>query len=135
MTPMPRSVFLLAIAFGAVLLAGGCKNRSHRVGDTLTCTPGESLTIGCDGTLGYHCSGDPVLMACDGAIPPNNCTSSTQFASDDDGGDGVCPLLRTACPASGRITIQHRPYSTGSSYQCYWDILHGGSAAPPDAGR
>ncbi len=113
-------------------LAPGCKNRHNRPGDTLTCTPGESLSIGCTGAVGSTCDGDPVLDACDGSIPPSACNDASSFAMNDDA-SGRCPLVQTNCPSSGRITIQTHPYSTGT-YQCYWDLVHGGGATPPDGG-
>lgn len=128
---MPRLV-LGSLVCLLVVLGAGCKNRSNRPGDTLTCTPGETLLIGCTSSVGNRCQGDPVIDVCDGTIPPANCTSTNALASNDDS-DGLCPQVNTVCPTSGRVTAQIHGYSS-SSYQCYWDIVHGGGTPPRDAG-
>jgi hypothetical protein len=130
---MTRSLLLVGLTLVAVL-ASGCKNRTNRSGDTLACAPGEALSIGCTGTVGSTCQGDPVMNACDGSIAPDACTDSNSFAHNDDSatpGATLCPLITTTCPTSGRITISTRPFGS-STYQCYWDIVHGGGST--DAG-
>lgn len=109
----------------------GCKNRSDRPGDTLTCTPGESLSIGCSGTVGSVCGGDPAMDACDGSIVPSACDDASALASNDDA-VGRCPVVETTCPAIGRITISVHG-SMGAAYECYWDIQHHGGTGS-DAG-
>jgi hypothetical protein len=130
---MTRSLLLLLLTVLAVF-ATGCKNRTNRTGDTLACAPGEALSIGCDGVVGSVCQGDPVMNACDGSIVPDACTDTNAFAHNDDShasGASLCPQIDTTCPASGRITISTRPFGS-SSFQCYWDIVHGGGST--DAG-
>lgn len=136
MAPMTRSRALLILALVAAALGTGCKNRSNRPGDTLTCTPGESLTIGCNGTVGNACQGDPVMNACDGTVAPADCMDGNAIAHNDDSspGSNLCPRVDTTCPASGRITVSVHGFGN-ATFACYWDIVHGGGAPPPnDAG-
>lgn len=125
---------LVLLAMAAAALGSGCKNRSNRPGDTLTCTPGESLTIGCTGSVGNACEGDPVMDACDGTVLPSNCVDSNAIAMNDDSipGSNLCPLVHTTCPLSGRITVSVHGFGT-RSFACYWDIVHGGGRTT-DAG-
>ncbi len=121
---MQRAFAIVVLA--VVALSFGCKNRSNRPGDTLTCTPGESLAIGCTGTVGSVCSGDPEMRACDGSVAPSACSGASVIAQNDDAEPGVtsCPLVETTCPASGRITVAIDG-AMGADFACYWDIAHG----------
>ena len=123
---------MLLILFA--LAAASCKNRSNRISDTLSCTAGEPLVIGCTGSVGSACSGNPTMDACDGSVLPNACTDANALAFDDDYGGTLCPELTTTCPVGGRITVAVRGSSAGGAaadFGCYWDIAHG--TAPLDA--
>lgn len=112
---------LLLLSLGAA----GCRNQ---VGSVETCTPGDLLDIGCEGSVGLRCTGDPTLTICDASLTsvPENCgrTAAGYLAFDDDGGDGLCPLVRgVTCPASGRISINPNPFSAGSvSWSCSYSV-------------
>lgn len=126
MRSVPFSL-ILALSIFSVLLSG-CP-RSQR-GSVETCTPGESLLIGCDGTQsGPTCTGDPTLTICDASIVavPENCTRSGSYlAYSDDEGSGLCPLLTTVCPTSGRISINPDPFGRSStSWSCAYVVDHG----------
>lgn len=124
-----------SVHFGLVLslallgaLASGCRNQR---GSIASCTPGESLVIGCDDTVGVTCSGDPTLTICDGAIisVPENCTrgGSGFLAFSDDEGSGFCPLLTTICPSSGSIAINPDPFGRSSTtWSCTYAVIRGG---------
>jgi len=126
---MRRSLVLVV----TVMALFGCKNRSNRPGDTLTCTPGEALSIGCTGAVGSTCEGDPEMRACDGTVTPSACAGASVLAQNDDylPGTTLCPLVETTCPTSGRITIAVDGHN-GAAFACYWDVMHG--APTHDAG-
>lgn len=120
------------IALTFVLLSvAGCRNQG---GSVELCSPGAVLTIGCNGTVGRPCQGDPTLTVCDAAVEPDaeRCTTSSPgfIARDDDGGGGRCPLLTSVtCPASGRIAVNPNPFSSGSvGWGCDYDVI---PLAPP----
>lgn len=115
----------LALALLAAFAGPGCKNRTDRIPDTLTCTAGESLLVGCTSRVGSPCSGDPAIDVCDGTVVPSACDATTRIATADDV-DGACPELVVTCPASGRVTIVPRPATPGGASACYWDVHHGG---------
>ncbi len=122
----------LGLAVVTLLALLGCKNRHLRIDDTLVCTPGEGLTVGCTGEVGLVCEGDPTLSVCDGAISIHDCNPSVALATNDDASDTTrCPSVSVTCPTSGRATIITRAAS-GSEYGCYWDVRHG--VAPADGG-
>lgn len=118
---MRTCLFLLAIAS----LAAGCRNRSSSIE---RCTPGEVLTIGCNGTVGLPCQGDPTLTVCDAGdtFDAEQCTSSSPgfLVRDDDGGGGRCPLIAAVtCPASGRIAVNPNPFSgAGGNWGCDYEV-------------
>lgn len=123
MRAVPFSLILGLSIFSA--LFSGCP-RNQR-GSVESCTPGEGLVIGCDGTQGgLTCTGDPTLTVCDASITavPENCTRSGSYlAYSDDDGTGLCPLLTTVCPTSGRISINPDPYGRASTtWSCNYVI-------------
>lgn len=107
------------------LVSPGCRSRD-RGADTVACTPGESVVVGCTHAVGSPCSGDPALSVCDGTIAPRDCSSSNAIATNDDS-DGLCPQVTTTCPASGRVSVAPRGVS-GGNYACAWDVVQGGGA-------
>lgn len=122
----------LALGALALVILGGCKNRTNRIPDTLPCTAGETVTIGCTHDVGTPCQGDPVIDVCEGTVAPSACTSTNAIAHSDDF-DGLCPEVTATCPASGRITITPSG-SMGRAFDCYYDLRHGGAPPPSDAG-
>lgn len=123
--------YALGLAAVAVI-AVGCKNRTDRPGDTLTCTPGESLRIGCTGAVGSVCGGNPVMDVCDGSVVPSECTDANATAMNDDT-VGTCPEVDTVCPAIGRVTVSVHG-AMGAAYSCYWDIQHQGGSSDAGSG-
>jgi hypothetical protein len=123
------------VALAALALLFGCKNRTNRISDTLACTAGETLVVGCTSNVGTPCTGNPAMWACDGTISPNDCGATGAALAGNDDFDGLCPQLTVTCPADGRITITVRgstpPGGMPADFGCYWDIAHG---APMDAG-
>jgi hypothetical protein len=97
---------------------------ADRAAETLSCTPGAMLAAGCDGTVGGLCRGDPTIRVCEGSLTPDACLTGTAIVTDDDGGEGVCPLARFTCPPSGRITVVPQGFSMRppSEWDCLWDI-------------
>jgi hypothetical protein len=129
MTSRARTFLTAALA---VVALGGCKNRTNRIPDTLPCTAGETVTIGCTHDVGTPCQGDPVLDVCEGTVAPGACTSANAIAHNDDF-DGLCPEVTATCSANGRITIAPSGFM-GRAFDCYYDLRHGGAPPPPDAG-
>ncbi len=91
---------------------------------TVSCTPGVTVTLGCTGgastdggacvaTLG-SCGADPMMRVCPGSgtqctqagrIPA---TSTTGYSEDD--ACGTCPVARFVCPSGGAMTVYQRSY-------------------------
>lgn len=95
---------------------------------TETCTPGESLVVGCDSTVGTLCTGDPTIAVCDATIvtDPESCLrsgTSTLF-DDDDSGDDLCPRATGTCPASGRIAVNANAFG-GGAFECRYAVMRG----------
>ncbi|UJR87028.1 hypothetical protein [Sandaracinus amylolyticus] len=114
------------IARGVALLLGialvGCGY--GRDPATVSCTPGEAIEIGCADACGLgSCSGDAVLRVCDGSeADVRGCADATAVLRESDDACGsVCPLVRVACPESGRVTVIHRAFAEGAS-TCDWDV-------------
>jgi hypothetical protein len=124
-----------ALLLAALAILASCKNRSNRISDTLACTPGETLVIGCTSNVGSPCTGDPAIWACDGTISPADCGATAGALAGNNDFEGLCPQVTVACPMDGRITVTVRGYTppggTPADFGCYWDISHG---APIDAG-
>jgi len=81
---------------------------------SIACTPGAAVSIGCGCTSGGTCNGDPVLRVCDG---DGACTQATALASIDDS-CGLCPQADFVCPASGTYTVLTGAYGSGMEYTC-----------------
>jgi hypothetical protein len=69
---------------------------------TFACTPGDPITLGCEGACDGGCTGDPVLRICDTANA--NCDAVDAIGSNDDASCGAaCSELAFTCPASGSV--------------------------------
>jgi hypothetical protein len=130
-------IFALVVAASLTTITG-CRRRPF-VGDggpiptdggptgrILSCTPGQTLWVGCDSTVGLPCMGDPTISVCAGPLDPASCSSSSPMppllAYDDDGGDGLCPRATITCPASGSLAVQARPYGSSTTWVCDFGI-------------
>ncbi len=116
-----------------VLAVAGCRSSNGRPGETIACTPGASLTVGCGCADLGSCTGDPVLVVCPGAIDPGACAAEPSGSSRADDSCGRCPSLGVTCPAAGAITVAHHDYGgDGDRYRCDWDVHvnTGGGGAP-----
>lgn len=83
----------------------------------LPCTPGEEVTVGCEGACDGGCEGDPVLRVCDPAAP--SCTASTALGSNDDADCGsACPMLTVECPDGGEIQVLTGAWSSDEAASC-----------------
>ena len=109
-------------------------NCGFRTVQSMSCTPGTTLTFGCTGGAdagacgfsGGTCVGDPILRVCPGLnvtgcayadrVMPMNPGVSGVTADDD--GCGLCPWVRVACPSAGAITIFTRAYNLANSASC-----------------
>lgn len=118
-----------ALAIVAATLALGCAQT--RDPETVPCTPGEGLTVGCGACGVGSCAGDPVLRVCDGASDVRACADALGIlAESDDACGSPCPATQVTCPASGRITVIHRAFGAGG-YECSWEVR---AAAEGDGG-
>ncbi len=115
---MRRWTSLAAVCLAS--LWAGCS--AGQQSGTFFCTPGEVIEAGC-GCNGYgSCSGDPVLIACDGTFSPAQCldreSSGSLARNDDTSGCGLCSYVAVTCPPSGSVTLVSRAFRDGSSYRC-----------------
>jgi hypothetical protein len=79
------------------------------------CTPGEAITIGCQGcATGGTCEGDPVLRVCEGAGP---CAAFEALASGNDA-CGLCPEAQFVCPPSGEFSALTGSSTAGEPFVC-----------------
>lgn len=126
--PSLSRVSVRACAALVGLLASGCY-ATHRIGDPSAdtrCEPTEALLIGCTGTVGTRCTGDPTITVCDGRVAREACSrdrADTLGFNDD--ADGLCPQLSVVCPASGSVTVNVQPFG-GSPFTCTFAVRHGG---------
>ena len=86
---------------------------------TIACTPGETVDIGCSGACGLgSCTGDPMLRVCDGARADGNCSYPAAIGLSDDFAS-ECPCkLGNVCPASGSLAIYTASADLGVAYTC-----------------
>jgi hypothetical protein len=91
-----------------------------------TCTPGETITLGCSAECGYgSCTGDTVMLVCETAVGVN-CTSAIAIAENDDSGCGTgscsggdcCSAASFVCPTTGTYTVWTGPYDTADTATC-----------------
>lgn len=120
---------IMMLAFSLLTLSG-CIVTTEPFGDgiggrgaeTVFCTPGVLVDVGC-GTLGLgSCSGDPILTVCDGDFVHELDCGESGFAQLERNDDfaGRCPGLDVICPASGLLAV--RPTAFGSSDAvCFWE--------------
>lgn len=94
------------------------------------CTPGEALMVGCNGSVGPMCTGDPTLTVCDASLVADaeSCArDGAGFLAYNDDSGGLCPSVAVMCPASGRIAIDANPFSAGStSWSCAFAVVRAG---------
>lgn len=120
---------------GLVLLGflPGCA--AERAADTVSCSPGATLVVGCNQACGLgSCAGDPSLRVCDGDTPTAACTEGTRLIEVDDTPApcaSSCPVAVLTCPASGRITVV--PITLSSISACDWGVEERTDALPTDA--
>ncbi|AKF09529.1 hypothetical protein [Sandaracinus amylolyticus] len=91
---------------------------------SIACTPGEAIDIGCASACGLgSCSGDAVLRVCDAAEADVRACAEADavLRENDDACGSVCPMVRVACPDSGRVTVIHRAFAEGAT-TCDWDV-------------
>lgn len=100
-------------------LEGAHRECGWSLGDTIACTPGATVDVGCSGACGLgSCTGDPMMRICDGARPDGNCSYPGALALSDDFG-GQCPCeLGVVCPESGELEVYVAPFTPGASYEC-----------------
>ncbi len=135
---MRTTITLGLLGLIVAMLAGGC--RRHREDGMEACTPGVVYSVGCDDMGVGRCSGDAVIVVCDGVTDTLTCAAGgATLAEDDDSGDGVCPRATVACPPSGAFTVTSRAYG-GGSFTCDWRVEPSGGGGPvgppatPDGG-
>lgn len=120
--------------FMLVLLVGCTSTRDD---ETVTCTPGTNLLIGCDGVDLGSCDGDPVLRVCNGTLDPAMCRAATDGFAEADDDVGRCPRLVVECPSSGVVTVTTRSFVRMEGYVCDWRVADFTGTPPPrptDAG-
>lgn len=97
---------------------------------TLTCTPGRTVTVGCNSTAGMGtlcatplgtCTGDPLMRVCSGTTPCgyaarlDSANAGVGAVNPSDDTCGTCPVTTVTCPASGQITVLAGNYSNTSA--------------------
>jgi hypothetical protein len=121
--------------FAAVSLVAGCYESRERdtdasvrrMGDVVECDPGVPMRVGCAAGCGIgSCTGDPVMVICEGSTTAAACLASGMaIATVDDTSCGrLCPEVMLVCPRSGRITVAHRPFAM-REYTCTWEVRPG----------
>lgn len=122
----PAALILAAL----VALAAGCVQT--RDPETIACSPGERVLVGCGACGVGACAGDPVLRVCDGDLAdPRACADSIGLLGESDDACGsLCPALTITCPPGGRIAVVHRSFR-GGAYECGWDVRPGSADAGP----
>ena len=134
---MRRHLARLSVGLALVLLGACYESRNPfdagpidaftgpRLGaGTARCRPGASVTVAC-GVRGLgSCSGDPVLVVCDGArVEASRCDESAPNLGVNDDAEGLCPGLEVTCPASGLLSVRAHPFgSTVGEPDCRWAI-------------
>lgn len=116
------------IALGAIVLGAaiaGCK--PNRGAETVDCTPGASIWVGCNQACSLGtCSGDPWIQVCDGDTAVSECNDGTLIAQNDDPTEicySTCPIVQMVCPPSGHVTVTIKSYSGASTaYTCDWRV-------------
>lgn len=95
---------------------------------THTCTPGETLYVGCSPTCSLGtCTGDPFIRVCEGGSEA--CEARHAIATNDDSGcggqrcrmtspGGCCPRATVTCPASGTIDVYFGAYDPDNDATC-----------------
>jgi hypothetical protein len=92
-------------------------------GRALACTPGRTITVGCNSNTGADalctptlgaCTGDPVIRVCAGTAP---CSAATALIAEDDT-CGTCPVTSTTCPSSGSVYVLSGPFDNTRAGTC-----------------
>jgi hypothetical protein len=86
---------------------------------TVACTPGSTVDVGCAGACGLgSCTGDPMLRVCDADRPDGNCSYPGAIGLSDDFG-GQCPCkLGILCPDSGSLAVYTASFDLEAPYTC-----------------
>jgi hypothetical protein len=93
-------------------------------GGTFTCTPGQSVSVGCGASCGLgSCTGDTMIRVCDADSPDGGVASACLEAdaigeNDDCSGSSTCSKVTFTCPASGHYRALYSPYQTGDAITC-----------------
>lgn len=89
---------------------------------TASCRPGATVTVACGSRGLGSCTGDPVLVVCDGArTEPRRCSEETSPLGVSDDDTGLCPGLSVTCPSSGTLSVRAHPFgSTIGEPDCRW---------------
>ena len=112
----------------------------NRGPETVACTAGESIWVGCNAACSIgSCWGNPALLVCDGEVAVASCNDDNVIGTNDDALEpcaSTCPVVRTVCPASGRVSVRVLPGR--GDYACDWGItsrpLLDGDVAPAEDG-
>ncbi len=108
-----------------VLGLTGCK--PDRGGETVSCTPGAHIWVGCNPSCSLgSCTGDPWIGICDGETDLASCNDDSRIAENDDSTDfcfSTCPIVQMVCPPSGRITVTlHSEGRRRNASTCDWRV-------------
>ena len=121
---------MLALCVAAAAIGcGGGGGGGGRAAETITCTPGATVTVGCGAESLGTCTGDPILTVCETTTPIAMCGESGVANIDrNDDNMGLCPGLDFTCPASGMVHVRPTAFGT-REFSCDWAV----SEAPGDA--
>lgn len=106
----------------------------HRGDDTVACTPGARLVVGCAAGCNVgSCAGNGGIRVCDGGLSVGDCEVATTHLGDAYGRsscDANCPETIVTCPASGALTVLSRsvfgtPDPT-EGFACDWAVRAAG---------
>lgn len=81
------------------------------VAANLACTPGEMVTVECEGGCDGSCEWDSMLRVCPGL--DNACFQGDALANVDDTAEcGYCPRAEFTCPAEAAVTVLTASYAS-----------------------
>ncbi len=98
-------------------LTGAARDCGWEVNRGLTCTPGSTVTVGCNASCGAgSCVGNPMIRICSGDGP---CTHALAVAENDDACGNSCPSVTFPCPLiRNRYTVMTGGFRAGAAYEC-----------------
>jgi hypothetical protein len=110
---------------------GTTRNCGWQVSGPFTCTPGQSVTVGCSAQCGHgQCTGDTIMRVCDATVGPD-CSTRWQIAVNDDSGCGdgscgrggdCCSRVAFQCPPSGTYAVFTGAYDTRDDASCTVEV-------------